>query len=98
LEISDEILHERVLGRRVDPVTGHIYHVTYNPPKDEEVQQRLIHRADDTLEVLNTRMVDYRLHLEPIKNGFRSWYIVDSGKSKEEVFAKIQQYIETSEV
>lgn len=63
LDVPDEILVGRVVGRRLDPgmfalsdietrslhvsETGKIYHLTYAPPPDE-IKDRLIHRSDDT--------------------------------------------------
>lgn len=32
LEVPDEVLIERVVGRRMDPETGKIYHLKFNPP------------------------------------------------------------------
>lgn len=50
LQVSDEILIERVVGRRLDPVTGRIYHLKYSPPENEEIASRLTQRFDDTEE------------------------------------------------
>merc|ERR1712071_473464 len=50
LNVPDEILVERVVGRRTDPETGKIYHMTFSPPDDEEVLARLEQRSDDTEE------------------------------------------------
>ncbi|KAK3265850.1 hypothetical protein CYMTET_25496, partial [Cymbomonas tetramitiformis] len=36
LNVPDELLVERVVGRRSDPETGKIYHMTYFPPESEE--------------------------------------------------------------
>lgn len=41
---------ERVVGRRLDPVTGRIYHLKYSPPETEEIAARLTQRFDDTEE------------------------------------------------
>lgn len=48
--MPDELLVERVVGRRLDPVTGKIYHLKYSPPENEEIASRLTHRFDDTEE------------------------------------------------
>lgn len=32
LNVPDEMLIARVIGRRLDPETGDIYHLEYNPP------------------------------------------------------------------
>jgi adenylate kinase len=43
IQVPDEIIVERVVGRRSDPVTGEIYHLKYNPPPDDpQVQGRLV--------------------------------------------------------
>lgn len=49
-QVPEEILVERVVGRRLDPVTGKIYHLKYSPPETEEIAERLTQRFDDTEE------------------------------------------------
>lgn len=44
------MLVERVVGRRTDPVTGAIYHMTFDPPPAGEVAARVTQRSDDTEE------------------------------------------------
>lgn len=39
-----------MVGRRLDPVTGRIYHLKYFPPESEEIAARLTQRFDDTEE------------------------------------------------
>ncbi len=48
-QVPDELLIDRVVGRRSDPETGEIYHLTFKPPPPEVVH-RLEHRSDDTEE------------------------------------------------
>ncbi|XP_065013869.1 probable adenylate kinase 5, chloroplastic isoform X2 [Musa acuminata AAA Group] len=50
LEVPDEILIDRCVGRRMDPVSGKIYHLKNFPPETEEISARLITRTDDTQE------------------------------------------------
>lgn len=50
LQVPEELLVERVVGRRLDPVTGKIYHLKYSPPESEEIAARLTQRFDDTEE------------------------------------------------
>jgi adenylate kinase len=49
IEVPDQLLEERAVGRRTDPVTGTSYHLKYNPPPPE-IADRLVHRKDDTVE------------------------------------------------
>ncbi|KAE9464324.1 hypothetical protein C3L33_03742, partial [Rhododendron williamsianum] len=48
LDVPDEILIDRCVGRRLDPVTGKIYHIKNFPPETDEIKARLITRPDDT--------------------------------------------------
>lgn len=50
IQVPDEVLIERCIGRRLDPVTGKIYHLKFFPPETEEISSRLITRLDDTEE------------------------------------------------
>lgn len=39
LNVPDEMLIARVVGRRLDPETGDIYHLEYNPPPADIVSR-----------------------------------------------------------
>ena len=65
LEVPDQLLEERAVGRRTDPETGTIYHLKYNPPP-AEIADRLVHRKDDTKEAVDTRVAKYHSETAPI--------------------------------
>ena len=65
IEVPDAMLEERAVGRRSDPETGTIYHLKYNPPP-ADVASRLVHRKDDTVEAVTTRVQKYHSETEPI--------------------------------
>ena len=65
LEVADELLLERITGRRSDPQTGRVYHVEFDPPHPE-VAGRLIQRSDDTEEVLRQRLEEYHANTAPL--------------------------------
>lgn len=71
LEVPDEKLVARVLGRRTDPVTGKIYNIndTANLPS-KEIMDRLEKRGDDTEETLKTRLGEYHKNIEPVVKVF----------------------------
>lgn len=50
IQVPDEVLIDRCVGRRLDPVTGRIYHEKNFPPETEEIKARLVTRPDDTEE------------------------------------------------
>ncbi|KAH0925777.1 hypothetical protein HID58_018033 [Brassica napus] len=61
-QVPEDILVERVVGRRLDPVTGKIYHLKYSPPETEEIAARLTQRLDDTEEKLQQRVLELVKH------------------------------------
>lgn len=65
IEVPDQLLEERAVGRRSDPDTGAIYHLVYNPPP-AEIVGRLVHRKDDTVEAVSTRIQKYHSETAPI--------------------------------
>jgi adenylate kinase len=65
IEVPDQLLEERAVGRRTDPDTGTIYHLKYNPPP-AEIADRLVHRKDDTIEAVTTRIQKYHSETTPI--------------------------------
>ncbi|XP_059115894.1 adenylate kinase 8 isoform X6 [Peromyscus eremicus] len=42
LSAPDTVLIERNVGKRIDPITGEIYHTTFDWPPESEIQNRLI--------------------------------------------------------
>ncbi|KAI3972810.1 hypothetical protein MKX01_019468 [Papaver californicum] len=90
LDVPEEILVERVVGRRLDPVTGKIYHLKYAPPETDEVAARLTQRFDDTEEKVNLRLGTHHQNVEAVLAVYEDITIKVKGDGpKEEVFAKI---------
>ena len=60
LQVADEVIVGRLSGRRVHPGSGRTYHVLYNPPKHEGVDditaEPIVQREDDTPEVVQKRL------------------------------------------
>lgn len=65
LEVPDELIVERITGRRSDPETGAIYHLKFNPPP-ADVAARVVQRADDTEEACRTRLTKYHAETTPV--------------------------------
>jgi len=86
LDVPEEILVDRVTGRRTDPVTGKVYHLKYNCPENEEVLRRLVQRSDDTAETVVKRYRDFKDNINSIISLYEEKLIwVDGSISKEEV-------------
>ena len=74
--IKDELLTERITGRRIHKPSGRSYHVKYNPPKvdgiDDVTGEPLIQRKDDTEAILVNRLKQYHTMTSPIADYYRN--------------------------
>jgi len=70
ISVKDDVIVERMGGRRVHPESGRIYHVKYNPPKqeglDDITNEKLIIRKDDEEMTVRNRLKVYKNQTEPI--------------------------------
>lgn len=90
LEVSEDILVDRVVGRRLDPLTGKIYHLKYSPPENEEIASRLTQRFDDTEEKVKLRLRTHHQNVEAVLAIYKDITVkVNGNVSKENVFAQI---------
>ena len=71
IEVPDENIVERIVGRRMDPETGDIYHIKYNPAPDD-ISHRLIQRKDDTEETVRSRLDAYHQQTSPLAEFYES--------------------------
>jgi adenylate kinase len=63
IEVPDQLIVDRITGRRSDPKTNRIYHVTFDPPPPGV---EVVQRADDTVEAVTTRLAKYHAETAPI--------------------------------
>lgn len=60
IDVPKEKLEERLTGRRVSPSSGRTYHVIYNPPEQEGIDDvdgsELVQRDDDKPETVKRRL------------------------------------------
>ena len=94
LDVPDEKLIERVVGRRLDPETGKIYHMTFSPPP-EDIVDRLTQRSDDTEEKAKNRLKVHHSNVEAVVGKYESKLKnIDGDRAKTEVFDEIAGIIE----
>jgi adenylate kinase len=65
IEVPDELILERITGRRNDPQTGAVYHVRFNPPPPD-VAARVVQRSDDTEQAFGARLTKYHSETTPV--------------------------------
>jgi adenylate kinase len=101
LEAPDELLVERLSGRRTSEATGNIYHVEYDPPPEdsEEDPGPFVQREDDTEESIRRRLEVYHEQTEPLKGYYADRDIlaqVDATQGISEVTDDILESVEKS--
>jgi adenylate kinase len=70
IETPDEEVIRRLSGRRTCVKNGHVYHVEFDPPKNQGVcdqdGSRLVQREDDKPETVKKRLAVYHKQTEPL--------------------------------
>jgi adenylate kinase len=96
LDVDEEVLVERLTGRRVCSECGANYHVDFSPPAEpgvcDDCGGELIQRDDDTEETVRERLRVYRENTAPVVERYRDDGVlveVDGEGTPDEVFAAI---------
>ena len=70
IEVNDDTIVDRMGGRRVHPASGRVYHINFNPPKidniDDNTGEELIIRPDDQESTVRKRLEVYHLETSPL--------------------------------
>ena len=75
-DVPDDVIVERMSGRRVHPASGRVYHISYNPPKvagiDDLTGEELVIREDDKEQTVRKRLGVYHEQTEPLVGYYRN--------------------------
>ena len=78
--LSEEEIIKRLSGRRMCPSTGRTYHILFNPPKvegiDDETGEPLIQRDDDKPEAIRHRLELYNEATAPLIDYYKAKGVV----------------------
>jgi adenylate kinase len=105
LEVPDGVLTERICGRWVHKNSGRSYHVEFNPPKslgdqtpstatmlDDETNEPLMQRGDDTEEALVSRLRAYHSQTVPVmKHYSKVVSAIDANRGMVEIWADVEK-------
>ena len=103
IKVDDDVIIDRMTGRRVHPGSGRNYHLIYQPPTNEGVDditgEPLIQREDDMPETVKHRLQVYQDETKPLVAYYQSqesksslkYLAVDGSQSVEKVFEDIEQ-------
>ena len=105
IHVDDEVIVNRMSGRRVHPGSGKNYHIEYNPPKvegiDDETGEPLIQREDDKPDTVLKRLSVYHDQTKPLSDFYINqstsseliYLKVDGSKTVDEVFESISSQL-----
>ena len=81
IDVPFEAIIERMSGRRVHVASGRTYHVRFNPPKLEGVDdvsgEALIQRDDDKEDTVKKRLEVYSAQTRPLVDYYAQWAKTD---------------------
>ena len=102
IDVSDDEVVRRLGGRRTCEANGHVFHVEFEPPKQEGVcdidGSELIVRDDDKPEVIRKRLETYHEKTEPLVSYYDSRSVlrrIAGEAAPEEVAEKIRRTLAT---
>jgi adenylate kinase len=102
IEAPDEEVIRRLSGRRTCVKGGHVYHVEFDPPKNEGVcdqdGSRLIQRDDDRPETIRKRLAVYHEQTEPLIEWYEDRGLLrrfDGKRTPDEVHSRIRATLAT---
>ncbi len=98
IEVEEELLKKRLLGRRFCPRLNKTFNIYFNPPKEGECfPDELEQRADDNEDAVSNRMIQYHKLTKPLIDYYAKleyFYAVDGNGSVEKSFKRIREIME----
>ncbi|HVQ37898.1 MAG TPA: adenylate kinase [Pyrinomonadaceae bacterium] len=101
IQVPQELLAKRMVGRRNCPVCGEIYNMYFKPPKTDNVcdlhpETTLNHRADDNLGTVQARLTTYEKQTRPLLDYYKAanlLHVVDGTREPEAIYRDIEQIV-----
>ncbi|MDX7987970.1 adenylate kinase [Xenorhabdus sp. 12] len=104
-DVPDEIIVDRIIGRRVHAPSGRVYHIKFNPPKvenkDDVTGEELTTRKDDQEDTVRKRLVEYHTQTAPLvsyyqkeaQEGNTQYFKLDGTRQVSEVSAELAKIL-----
>lgn len=97
LQLADDLIVERMAGRKSCPKCGRVYHTTANPPKNDNMcddcNVELTQRADDAEDVVRNRLKVYHEQTAPLEDYYKEEGILQNVDASEEIKAVSENVI-----
>uniref|UniRef100_A0A8C4JZ94 Adenylate kinase 8 n=1 Tax=Dromaius novaehollandiae TaxID=8790 RepID=A0A8C4JZ94_DRONO len=91
--LSYESVMQRLSQRRIDPVTGERYHITFRPAPALEIQARLRQHPKDKEENIEMRLETYYRHAKELEEFYEDAFYVNADQDPQVVFEFIESCI-----
>jgi adenylate kinase len=86
IQVPDVDIVARMSGRRAHLASGRTYHIVYNPPKVEGIDditgEELVQRADDNEATVRSRLDVYHQQTQPLVSYYKTWMTNDNNAPK----------------
>ena len=77
IDVPHDAIIDRMSGRRTHPASGRTYHIKFNPPKQEGIDdvtgEPLVQRDDDKEETVKKRLGVYEKQTRPLVDYYGQW-------------------------
>lgn len=98
IQVDEDAVVKRIAGRRFHLTSGRSYHIEFNPPKtenlDDETDEELVQREDDNEETVRARLKIYFEQTAPLSEYYRKLGLLKSinGMGRpDEVYKRLRQ-------
>jgi adenylate kinase len=102
IDVDDDEVVRRLGGRRTCEENGHVFHVEFNPPREEGIcdldGSPLTIRDDDKPDVIRHRLEQYHSKTEPLVGFYDGQSLlrrIDGDASPDEVGAEVERTVAT---
>lgn len=91
MDIPNDSIMERTTLRYLDPITGERYHMLFNPPPTQEVQERLHQKPSDSEDNIRGRITEYYATVRYINDYYEACGLhVNADQDPNTVFESIE--------
>lgn len=93
MDVPNDSVIERLTLRATDPITGERYHMLYNPPRTQEIKERLQKHPKDGEDAVRRRLAEYSAYVEELADYYTEGQHVNADQDPHTVFECIESMI-----
>ena len=100
LEVPEDEIISRLENRRVHVASGRVYHLIWNPPKedgkDDVTGEPLIQRPDDTFEAIQERLALYNESTRPLIDYYKEKGVLETfiGTESNVIYPILKEFVD----